>query len=248
MWTVTLPVEVAEWVDRTPDGIQRLGDTIRRRFGEALRRACERESARVRVPVPDHFAYVAEPQKAGRIHWHYVFRCKSRRGRPWLLGKGALDRLIRNAFLSVCGAPYPVTAAGNVQALRSSPGAYLSKYLRKGHGVTGADAVLSRGWTLNMVPHQWWGASRSALALVRSLTFELPRVAVNWLSREWPALARAGALDAAIWRPEADGAPSIVVGRWRSVDQMVGLLDHLLCLRESASRSAPWASEQIAAA
>lgn len=232
MWTVTLPVEVAAVLDATPDGIQRLGDVIRRRFGEALRRACARESQRRGVPVPDHFAYVAEPQKAGRIHWHYVFRCKSTRGARWLLGKGQLDRLIRSAFRTVTGELYPVVAAGNVQALRSSPGAYLSKYLRKGHGVTGADAVLGKGWSLNMVPHQWWGASRSALALVRSLIWELPRVAVNWLSREWPALAAAGVIDAWIWQPEAEGAPSIVCGRWRSLDRLAGVLDHLLALAE----------------
>ncbi len=232
MWTVTLPVEVAQVLDATPDGIQRLGDVIRRRFGEALRRACAKESQRRGVPVPDHFAYVAEPQKAGRIHWHYVFRCKSSRGARWLLGKGQLDRLIRAAFRTVTGTTYPVVAAGNVQALRSSPGAYLSKYLRKGHGVTGADAVLGKGWSLNMVPKQWWGASRSALGLVRSLIWELPRIAVNWLSREWPALVRVGALEASIWQPEADGAPAIVCGRWRSIDHLAGLLDHLLLLAE----------------
>jgi hypothetical protein len=232
LWTVTLPHEVAEHLDSIPDGGQQFGDVIRRRFGEALKRACDRESKRRRVPVPDHWAFVIEPQKAGRPHWHFVFRCKARRGTGWLLGKGQLDRLIRNAFRAVTGTTYPVTAAGNVQAILKDPGSYLSKYLRKGRGGSGADAVLAGGWSLWLVPHQWWGCSRSALRFVRAHCWELPRVAVNWLSREWPVLAASGVIDCAIWQPESEGAPAIVCGRWRSLDRLAGVLDHLLSLAE----------------
>lgn len=232
MWTVTLPVEVAQELDAIPDGLQRFGDVLRRRFGEALRRAAAAETARRGAPVPDHWAFVIEPQKAGRCHWHFVFRCKARRGTRWLLGKGQLDRLIRNAFRTATGAAYPATAAGNVQALRRDPGSYLSKYLRKGHGQSGAAAVLGRGWSLNLVPHQWWGASRSAAAFVAEHVWELPALAVSWLSRQWPGLVAVGALDATIWQPDADGAPAIVCGRWRSPDHLLEMLDHLFGLAE----------------
>lgn len=232
MWTVTLPVEVARALDGIPDGLQRFGDVLRRRFGEALRRAAARESVRRRMAVPDHWAFVIEPQKAGRPHWHFVFRCKARRGTGWLLGKGQLDRLIRAAFLTATGTGYPATAAGNVQALRRDPGSYLSKYLRKGHGQSGAAAVMAGGWSLNLVPHQWWGCSRSAARFVAGHIWELPGLAVAWLSRQWPGLVAVGALDAALWQPETEGAPAIVCGRWRGIEHLQQMLDHLLGLAE----------------
>jgi hypothetical protein len=231
-WTVTLPHEVAQALDRQEHGWQRFADTIRRRFAEALKRAAAAESLRRRFPVPAHWWFVAEPQKSGRPHLHFVFRCKARRGTGWLLGKGRLDRLIRNAFRSVTGEAYPVTAAGNVQAIRRSAGAYLSKYLRKGGEANGADAVRRGGWSLNLVPHQWWGCSRCALAFLREHTWTLPNIAANWLSREWPALAAAGVIDARLWQPEDEGAPAIVCGRWRSIERLCGVLDHLFSLTE----------------
>ena len=233
MWTVTLPEEVAIHLDSIPDGCQKFGDTIRRRFGEALRRACEAETQRRRIPVPDHWAFVIEPQKAGRPHWHFVFRCKARRGTSWLLRKGRLDRLIKNAFRAVTGTAYPVQAAGNVQALRKDPGSYLSKYLRKGTRGNGAQAVTENGWSLWLVPHQWWGCSRSALRFVREHCWELPALVVNWLSREWPTLAAGGVLDARLYQPEAEGAPAIVCGRWRGIDRLVLTLDWVLSLAEA---------------
>ena len=76
IWTVTLPPEAAEQLDRVTDGAKQFGDVIRRRFGEALTRACAAESKRAGVPVPAHWWFVVEPQKQGRPHWHFVFRCK----------------------------------------------------------------------------------------------------------------------------------------------------------------------------
>lgn len=234
LWTVTLPPEVARQLDSMDLGAQQFGDAIRRRFGEALRRACQRESTACRVPVPDHWWFVVEPQKQGRPHWHFVFRCKARRGRRWLLGKGQLDRLIAAAFRTVAGVPLPARAAGNVQALRRDPGSYLSKYLRKGQGRTGADAVLACGWSLNLVPLRWWGCSRSALAFLRCYRFPLPSVAVGWLSKQWPSLDRIGAIQARLWQPEAEGAPTIVCGRWLGIGGLERVLSHLFELAERA--------------
>jgi hypothetical protein len=234
IWTVTLDPSVALVLDRMDLGAQRFGDAIRRRFGEALRRACAREAVACRVPIPDHFWFVVEPQKQGRPHWHFVFRCKARRGRRWLLGKGQLDRLIAGAFRTVAGVSIPARSAGNVQALRSDPGRYLSKYLRKGQGRTGADAVTGNGWSLNLVPLRWWGCSRSALALLRQYRFPLPSLAVGWLSRQWPALAAIGALEARLWQPEADGAPTIVCGRWLGIQGLEEVMGHLFGLANRA--------------
>lgn len=232
IWTVTLPHEVALELDALELGAQKFGDSIRRRFNEALSRAAAAESQRCKVPVLPHWWYVVEPQKAGRPHWHFVFRCKARRGRSWLLGKGRLDRLIRNAFRTVTGSSWSVKAAGNVQALRKNPGRYLSKYLRKGEGQNGGAAVLANGWSLNLVPLRWWGCSRSASRELACYVFPLPSVAVGWLSLQWRKLAAIGALSARLWEPPGDGAPTIVCGNWLSIDALERAVAHLFCLAE----------------
>lgn len=234
IWTVTLPVEAAEMLDQVENGAQRFGDSIRRTFGQALSRACAREAARVRVPVLAHWWFVIEPQKSGRPHWHFVFRCKSRRGRGWLLGKGRLDRLIRSAIRSTTGREVRATAAGNVQALRSNPGRYLSKYLRKGATSSAADCILANGWSLNLVPFHWWGCSTSARELLNRYRFELPSYVVGWLSTQWPLLNAMGRLSARVWQPEAAGAPSIVVGSWLTVGNLLETVEHLVALAERA--------------
>jgi hypothetical protein len=234
IWTVTLPPEAAEMLDQVDNGAQKFGDAIRRRFAEALGRACASEAARVRVPVPAHWWFVVEPQKAGRPHWHFVFRCKSRRGRGWLLGKGRLDRLIRAAIRTATGREVRTTAAGNVQALRSNPGRYLSKYLRKTATASAADCVLANGWSLNLVPFQWWGCSTSARELLNRYRFELPSYVVGWLSNQWPLLNAMGRIKARIWEPDAAGAPTIVVGSWLTVENLLAAVDHLVHLAERA--------------
>jgi hypothetical protein len=234
IWTVTLPPETAEELDRIPDGFAKFQDVIRRRFGEALADACARETRRTAVPTPDHWAFVVEPQKSGRPHLHFVFRSKSRRGRPWLLGKGRLDRLIRNAFRTATGHKHRTVASGNVQALRKDPGSYLSKYLAKGLPQNSAEYISEHGWTENLIPKQWWGCSSSVRAWIREHSFQLPRLFAIWLSKEWPSLAAAGLVRAHIWEPEVEGAPAIVVGRWRSLQALADVFDMLSAWAASA--------------
>lgn len=235
IWTVTLPPEVCEELDAIPDGIRAFGSALRRRFSEALARACKREALVVRTPIPAEWAFVIEPQSSGRPHWHFVFRCKSRRGRSWLLGKGRLDRVIRNAMRTATGRDHRTTAAGNVQSLRSTPGRYLSSYLKKEASKNAAYLLIANGHTENLIPHQWWGMSRSALELVARYRFEIPSLLVGWLSRQWPGLAGIGLLNARVWTPENKGAPSMVVGSWRSVADARRTLEHLAQLQERGS-------------
>lgn len=235
MWTVTLPPEVAMALNTTPDGFTRFADVIRRRFAEALGRACARE--RGRTACLPHWCFVVEPQQSGIPHIHFVFRCRSRMGRPWLLSTGGLDRLIANAVAVVTGAPCRVMAAGNVQALRKDAGRYLSKYLAKGLKNNAARLLLQLGWSENLIPSQWWGISTTARALVAEFTFPVPGVFVGWLSREWPALAGAGVLRARVWAPPAEGAPSCVVGSWPSPEALRWTMDRLAELAESAVNS-----------
>lgn len=232
IWTVTLPPEVCTELDGIPNGIQIFGAALRRRFSEALGRACKRESAAVRRPISPDWGYVIEPQNSGRPHWHFVFRCKSRKGRSWLLGKGRLDRVIRNAMRTATGRDHRTVAAGNVQSIRSTPGRYLSSYLKKEASRNAAKLLIANGYSENLVPHQWWGLSRSALALVEEHRFELPSVLVGWLSRQWLGLSGIGLLDARIWQPEAEGAPSMVVGNWRTIADCRRTVEHLAALVE----------------
>ena len=232
MWTVTLPPEVAASLDTTPDGFARFAAIIRRRFSEALSRACARE--RGRTPCRPDWAFVVEPQSSGVPHLHFVFRCRSRMGRPWLLSTGGLDRLIDNAFAGATGQRHRTLAAGNVQALRKDAGRYLSKYLAKGLKNNAARVVVQLGWSLNLVPHHWWGCSTSARALVYEFTFEIPGMFVGWLSREWPGMAGAGVLRAKVWTPPVAGAPSCVVGSWPSPEALRWTMERLAELAESA--------------
>jgi len=235
IWTVTLPPEVCLDLDGIPNGIQIFGAALRRRFSEVLGRACKRESAAVRRPIAPDWGFVIEPQASGRPHWHFVFRCKSRKGRSWLLGKGRLDRVIRNAMRTATGRNHRTVAAGNVQSIRSTPGRYLSSYLKKEASRNAANLLMANGYSENLVPHQWWGLSRSALALVERHRFELPSVLVGWLSKQWPGLSGIGLLDAAIWQPDAEGAPSMVVGSWRSIEAARRTVEHLAALAERAA-------------
>jgi hypothetical protein len=234
IWTVTLPPEAAAALSDVRDGGSLFGDTLRRRFGEALTRAC----SGVRFPVCgqrfDHWWFVVEPQKNGNPHWHFVFRCKPRRGKGWLLGKGRLDRLIRSALTTVTGKAICCKSAGNVQALRTDPGRYLSKYLRKGTGKGGGFFMLEKGASLNLVPKRWWGCSSSARHLLNRYRFELPGRLVDWLSLQWPKLSGIGLIEARIWEPEAEGAPRIVVGSWKTADALIDTVVHLFDLSERA--------------
>jgi hypothetical protein len=235
IWTVTLPPEVAAELDQIEHGLQKVSDVLRRRFSEKLARACKREGMAVRRPIAPDWCFVIEPQKTGRPHFHFVFRCKARRGRRWLLGKGQLDRLIRFAFRSVTGREHRFAAAGNVQALRKDPGCYLSSYLKKEASKNAALVLLANGYSHNLIPFHWWGMSESARRLVERNRFELPSVLVGWLSRQWPGLKGIGLLEAGIWQPEAEGAPSMVVGSWRTIEAARATIEHLAALAERAS-------------
>lgn len=225
MWTVTLPHAAAVALDGIERGFQAFVDRLRRAFSQALARACARE--RGRRPCRPDWCFVIEPQKSGRPHLHVVFRCRSRMGRPWLLNTGSLDLLIGQALFHVTGLRFGVEAAGNVQALRKDPGRYLSKYLAKSREKNSACAVLEAGWTVNLIPCQWWGISSTARALVDEYTFPLPAALVGWLSASWPGLNGSGVLKARIWRPPSDGAPQVVVGSWPCPQAFEWTMSHL---------------------
>jgi hypothetical protein len=217
MWTVTIGEKMGELLEATPDGWARFQDTIRRRFSEAHRRACTRESKRLGIEVPCHWAFVVEVQGNGRPHLHVVFRCKGSSGRRWLLNRGHLDGIIRQALWNVTGQRFRCQSAGNVQTLRRDPGSYLGRYLKKGRKRPGTEAIMAAGYSFNMVPKQWWGRSAAALEWTREHTFEVPASWSAWLSLHWPQLVAAGMVAAALVHLPGDGAPSVICGRFRGV-------------------------------
>lgn len=225
MWTVTLPHEAAQALDGIDRGFQKFVDRLRRAFSQALARACARE--RGRTPCLPNWVFVIEPQTSGRPHLHVVFRCRSRMGRPWLLSTVGLDRLIASALEHVIGEQFKVLSAGNVQCLRKDAGRYLSKYLTKSKEENSACVCLAAGWSINILPRQWWGISTTGRALVDEYTFPIPESLVGWLSKMWPQLATSSVLDAKIWRPPAEGAPQVVVGSWPSVEAFAWCMAHL---------------------
>lgn len=230
MWTVTIGQEEAQALENIPDGWAQLQDTIRRRFGEAHRRACRRESKRLGLVVPSHWAFVVEVQGNGRPHLHVVFRSKGSSGRRWLLSRGRLDQLIRGALFAVTGRRFRCHAAGNVQTLRKDPGCYLGGYLKKGRQRPGTEAILAAGYSLNMVPKQWWGRSAEALAWTRRHTFDLPGRWGAWLSVHWPQLQALGMIAAALVELPGENAPTVVCGRFRGVRGLERCLEELrLC-------------------
>lgn len=217
IWTVTVPKEAGDELERMTDGWAQFQDVLRRRFGEAHRRACAREQWRHGVPCPSHWCFVVEVQDNGRPHLHVVFRSKARSGRSWLLSRNRLDNIIRNALHAVTGRRFRCKAAGNVQTLRKDPGCYLSSYLKKGRKRPGAEAIMAAGYSQNMVPKQWWGCSAEARAWIREHTFPIPGRWVGWLSLHWPELAAGGMIAAALVELPGEGAPTVVCGRFRGV-------------------------------
>lgn len=236
VWTVTLPPDLAAALDGTEQGFARFQSVLRRRFSESLARACRRE--RGRLPVEPDWCFVCEPQKSGRPHLHFVFRSRSRMGRPWLLSTGALDRLIKNAAQVVTGLSVDCAAAGNVQSIQKDMGRYLSSYLKKGVGETAAITVLLSGWTWNLIPGQWWGLSASARRVVACHTIELPGCLVHWLSLMWPQMSGSGLLKACIWQAPGPGAPAVVVGNWSNPGQFRDSMVYLFGLMRDAIGSA----------
>ncbi len=225
VWTVTLPPDLAVALDGIDGGYAQFQGVLRRRFSEALARACRRH--RGRAPCHPDWCFVCEPQKSGRPHLHFVFRSRARMGGTWHLSTAALDRLIGNAAAVVIGRPVDVSSAGNVQSIQKDMGRYLSSYLKKGVGATAAMTVLLSGWTWNLVPARWWGLSTTARRIVFCHTVEVPGCLVGWLSLQWRGLVAAGLMKAAVWDLAGDGAPSVVVGFWRDVGDFAQTLRYL---------------------
>jgi hypothetical protein len=103
------------------------------------------------------------------------------------LGTADLDLIICKALIAAQCFDLDVRAAGNVQPVRRSVGAYLSHYMKKGH----SSSMVCLGLPL-LVPRQWFFQSRPLLHLVRHLTVRLPLPFVAFLHERWSVLSERG--------------------------------------------------------
>lgn len=185
-WTVTLPDDALRHLARV-DGLPRFTD----RLLERLRRTLER---RLGVAL---YVGVAElqPKRTRAVgypcpHLHVVFQGRAHRRASWLISPGELDGFIAAALkqtgFDVNG---PLISAGNVQRVKRSVRAYLSKYMTKGS----SDARLWEGglWQ-NLIPRQWWCWSQACRQLVESCTTDLPTGFLAWVWRHRQQLLEAG--------------------------------------------------------
>jgi len=158
-WTVTLPPEVLEPL-AAADAVATFQDRLRKELERQLSAAGlvplvvgvveiqGKRSGRERRPVP---------------HWHVVFQGRRDRSAPWALSRATLDGVIAAALETAGVFSADLRAAGNVQQVKKSVRAYLSKYMTKGSGDV---APWVGGPWEALLPRQWWFWTRPLRAWV----------------------------------------------------------------------------------
>jgi hypothetical protein len=155
-WTVTLP----------PEALSQLGilGTLPV-FQDHLRKFLERHLKGAKLPrwaVGVAELHPGRSRREGRPcpHWHVVFMGRKTRGHAWAITREGLDAVIERALVAA-GVELPagmtwaefLRTAGNVQPVKKSVRAYLSKYVTKGGNDTAP--WLESPW-VSLIPRQWW--------------------------------------------------------------------------------------------
>jgi hypothetical protein len=191
-WTVSLPTDALIALARL-DAWPLFQDRVRKELGRKLQAA----------GLPVRLVGVAELQpKRSRAagfpcpHLHLVFQGRKSPSAHWALSPADLDEVIR-AALATAGVHAPdgtkaeewLATAGNVQQVKRSVRAYLSKYMTKGSGDTArwigheAEALL---------PRQWWFWSRPLRAWVIEHVFPLAFPFMKWVHAHREGLEEMG--------------------------------------------------------
>jgi hypothetical protein len=124
-------------------------------------------------------------------HFHVVFQGRRRRDKVWRLSKVVLDGVIVSALGSAGVVAESAGNRGNVQGVKKSVRAYLSKYLTKGSSsVSGFRGF----WAERLIPRQWWFMSNELLALVRRHVTPIDGGFVRWVHENRTDLEEAGFL------------------------------------------------------
>lgn len=182
-WTVTLSPAQLDWIERY-DSWPDFQNAIRHRLVRALRRRGLRPLVVGVVELhPGRSAAEGRPCP----HIHVAFVGRAHRWARWTLSTADLDLIICKALIAAQCFDLDVRAAGNVQPVRRSVGAYLSHYMKKSVG----SSLVCLG-PAYLCPRQWFFQSRQLLQLVRHLTVRLPLLFVAFLHERWPVLREMG--------------------------------------------------------
>jgi len=191
-WSVSLPTTSLSALCRL-DSWPVFQDRVRKELARKLRAA----------GLPVRLVGVAELQPKRSLaagfpcpHLHVVFQGRRSPTAHWALSPSDLDGVIRVALASA-GAPVPaeidektyLKSAGNVQQVKRSVRAYLSKYMTKGSG----DTERWRGTEAeNLLPRQWWFWSRPLRDFVMAHVFPIAFGFLSWVHRYRREIEEAG--------------------------------------------------------
>ena len=186
-WTISLPSEAMSELARSGT-LAQFQDRVRKELVRLLQAA----------GLPALVVGVAELQpKRSRAegrpcpHWHIVFQGRRDRRSPWALSRADLDGVIA-AGLATAGVPgLDLRSAGNVQQVKRSVRAYLSKYMTKGSGDCSRWVGTAHE---NLIPHQWWFWSRPLRAWVLEHVLPIAFPFLAWVHEHRDALVERGLL------------------------------------------------------
>ena len=191
-WTVSLPREAL--IDLARSGRwPEFQDRVRKELSRRLR-AAGLPALVVGVvelqPKRSHATGIPCP------HLHVVFQGRKSPGHGWVLSPAELDAVIA-AALATAGVRAPdeiatedwLATAGNVQQVKRSVRAYLSKYMTKGSGDTCRWVGHSAE---SLIPRQWWFWSMELRGWVLEHVFPMAFEFLVWVHRHREELEEKG--------------------------------------------------------
>jgi len=235
-WTVSLPTESLLALARQ-DAWPQFQDRVRKELGRLLRVK----------GLPVRLVGVVELQpKRSRAagfpcpHLHVVFQGRKSPGHGWALSPAELDGVIR-AALTTAEVPVPagidgeafLRSAGNVQQVKKSVRAYLSKYMTKGSGDV-APWVGTEAETL--LPRQWWFWSKPLRAFVMEHVFPIVFDFLLWAHNHRKEIEEAGLARFRVLPLSDPAAPLTYEVNWLRCS----LLAELVCLWSEDQWDADW--------
>jgi hypothetical protein len=215
-WTVSLPTASLLALAQG-DSWMVFQDRVRKELARLLRRAG--------LPVRLVGVVELQPQRSHAAgfpcpHLHVVFQGRRSPTAHWALSPADLDGVIRAALASA-GAPAPdgidgqafLKAAGNVQQVRKSVRAYLSKYMTKG----GNDTAPHVGgpWEA-LLPRQWWFWSRPLRDWVLQHVFPIAFPFLCWVHLHRQELQELGLIRLRVLDLPDPRAPMTFEVNWQS--------------------------------
>ena len=216
-WTVSLPPEAL--------GPLAKGDAMPT-FQDRLRKELVRQLGAAGLPSLVVGVVELQPQRSKREgrpvpHWHLVFQGRRDRWSPWALSREVLDGVILSALQSAGIFGADLTAAGNVQGVRRSVRAYLSKYMTKGSGDVAP--WLGGAWEA-LLPRQWWFWSAPLRVWVLQHVLPLAFPFLLWVHARREALQRLGLLGWRVMPLPDPRAPLTIEVNWLDCGKLARLV------------------------